>query len=161
MNTNAEQFRKVAELCKRVIGALRENATDFPSPEPAADDLEIEHDKLRELIGLAVGDRIKKEERNQQAEVVFGMLKQELRYVNRVARGDKVLVLKSGFDAGKEWQRHGNPKAPVIAKIEDGPEPCSARITLAGPLIRRGLYTVQVCNLAEGIITGEHSIHSL
>jgi hypothetical protein len=145
------EFAKVAELCQRVINFLTENVAIYGTPNPSVSDLETELGKLNVLIGQAKGNSIKKAERDAQCAVVFGMLVNELVYVNGVAKGDKVKVLKSGFDADKEPGAHGAPGVPVISKIKDGSMPRSAKISLSGPLPKYARYSVQVSLIPQGI----------
>jgi hypothetical protein len=137
------EFQKVADLCQRVIDKLTEFALEFTTPNPTLAAMQLELDKLQTLIGEANGNTLKKAERDAQTALVFGMLVEQCLYVNSVANGDKVKVLKSGFDADKVPQPHGIPGTPVISKIKDGPVAHSGKIQLAGSLPRGARYTVQ------------------
>src|SRR5688500_1287219 len=113
------EFSRIVELANRVIAKLKEHIADFASPVPTVTAFELEVDKLESLNGEAKGNTLKKAERDAQAIVVFNMMLELIVYVNGIAKGNKVLVLKSGFDADKEPQPAGAPAAPVIRSMKD------------------------------------------
>jgi hypothetical protein len=151
LHCTVAQFVKVAALAQRVFDKITEFAALYTTPDPALNLLKIEIDKLNTLIGEAKGNSLKKAERDAQCEVVFDMLVKECKYANTVADGDKVKVLKSGFDADKTPESHGAPGTPVISSIVDGPELHSGKVKLAGPLPRGARYTVQTFEIPSNI----------
>jgi hypothetical protein len=60
--------------------------------------------------------------------VVFNLLKTEIAYVNKIAKGDRAAILLSGFDSSNEPTPKQVPGKVVIKRIEDGNEQHSAKI---------------------------------
>ena len=157
LHVTARQYNKLATLCSRVIEKLTDNSADFTDPDPKVEDLKTENTKLITLKAEAKGNTQKKDERDAQALVVYEMLLQERDYVNGIAKGDKVLIAKSGFDCDKTPEEHGIPPVPAIRKIEDGNLAHSARIFLVSPLTKGARYSVQMFPITAnggGGITG-------
>lgn len=146
LHVTAKHFTKLANLGQRVIDKLTEFSGLYTAPDPTVADLTSEVGKLVSLNGQAKGNTQKKDERDAQALVVYEMLVEERDYVNSVAKGDKVKVDKSGFDADKEPETIGTPPTPVIKKVVDGEPAHSAKISLVGPLTRGARYSVQVAS---------------
>ncbi len=143
LRVTARQYSKLANLGSRVIEKLTVNAGDFATPNPTVAALTLENNKLITLNGQAKGNTQKKDERDEQAIVVYEMLKDERDYVNGIANGNKVLVDKSGFDADKTPEAHGIPPVPVIKKVVDGEVAHSGKILLVSPLVAGARYSVQ------------------
>ena len=131
MHCTTKQIDKLIVLGNKVISGLSANAATFPLPNPAVALLTTEVSSLETLAGLAKGNTQKKQARDQQAAKVFGMLKTETNYVNGIAKGDRAVILLSGFDASNEPTPQHIPDAPVIKRIENGSSPHSAKILLA------------------------------
>ncbi len=144
LHVTARQFTKLANLGNRVILKLTENVADFPAPAPTVGDLTTETNKLVSLNAQAKGNTQKKDERDQQALLVYDMLSDSRNYVNGIAKGNKVLVDKSGFDADKEPETQGIPPVPAIRKMVDGAAPNTAKILLMRPLTKGARYSVQI-----------------
>ncbi len=136
MHCKPKQSAAVNKLCTRVIKYLGDNAADFATPNPTILILTNENAKLTSLIGEAKGNTLKKDARDAQSIVVYNLLQNEIIYVDGVAKGNKVLIDESGFDASLEPHVHTNPDKPVIKKIVDGKAPATAKI-----LIEKGLGT--------------------
>ena len=147
LHVTARQFTKLVTLGARVIAALTDNVSDYATPNPSVPTLTTEVEKLATLNGQAKGNKQKKDERDAQALKVYGLLADERDYVNGIAKGDKVLVDKSGFDADKTPETHGIPPVPAIKKVTDGDVAHSAKITLVRPLTKGARYSVQVAVL--------------
>lgn len=67
--------------------------------------------------------------------MVYALLKEFIIYVNKIAKGDKAIILLSGFDCSNEPESTEVPERALIKRIVDGSTPCSAKIyaeTLAG-----------------------------
>jgi hypothetical protein len=150
LHVTAREFTKLANLGNRVISKLTEFVGDYATPDPSVAALTTEVGKLVVLNGQAKGSTLKKDERDAQAQVVYDMLVQERDYVNSIAKGDKVKVDKSGFDADKEPEAVGTPPAPVIKKVVDGEAAHSAKISLVGPLFKNARYSVQLAQVGSG-----------
>ncbi len=150
LHVTAKEFTKLANLGNRVISKLTEFVAVYATPDPTVADLTTEVNKLVTLNGQAKGSTQKKDERDAQAIVVYDMLSEEVTYVNGIAKGDKVKVDKSGFDADKEPEGHGIPPVPVIKKVVDGEVAHSAKISLVGPLTKGLRYSVQVALIGGG-----------
>jgi hypothetical protein len=151
MHCTAKETSTLVDRSNNVITGLSSNTNTYPQPNPAVDELKAETSILAELSGQAKGSSQKKQARDQQAIKVYGMLLAESNYVNSVAKGDKAIILLSGFDVSAEPSPHPVPDVPVIKRIEDGNAPHSAKIFLAkitSPLLttrEKLTFIVQMC----------------
>jgi hypothetical protein len=118
----------VSQLCDNVITGLTDNATIYSEPNPTIADLTTENTTLINLLKLKDGSKLKNQIIVDQTDVVYALLKNELLYVNKVADGDRALILFSGFDSNNEPVSHGIPGKAVIKRVEDGSFRCSAKI---------------------------------
>lgn len=132
IHVTARQFGKLSALGNKVITNLAANAATFPAPDPAIAQLQAVSNTFATQIGQAkTGDHQKVQLRNATAVKFLGMLQTERNYINKIAQGDKSIILLSGFDASAEPTPLGIPDATAIQKITDGPIPLSAKILLA------------------------------
>jgi len=60
--------------------------------------------------------------------VLCALLKEYIVYVNNIAKGDKGIILLSGFDCNDEPAIREIPARALIKRIEDGSTPCSFKI---------------------------------
>jgi hypothetical protein len=118
----------VYKLAGHVIAQLNLNVAVFPSPDPTVAALTTENTKLDAAIKAKDGSHQKNKACDAQSLVVFNLLKMELAYVNKIAKGDKANILLSGFDSSNEPSPHEIPDMVVIKRIEDGKAPHSAKI---------------------------------
>lgn len=119
---------KVYSLAGRVHTSLVSSIASFPNPEPTMEEFGAEITKLDAAIKAKDGSKVRSQAITDQGDVVFGMLKSIIIYVNKVANGDMALILLSGFDCNNERVQHDIPGKALIKRIEDGSVACSAKI---------------------------------
>ena len=119
---------KVYQLGGKVYSNLTLNASIFQSPDPDLGTFNGELTKLDTLIKSKDGSKQKTQAISDQVEVVHGYLKSYITYVNKVAQGDKTIILQSGFDCNNEPVSRGIPDKGLIKRIEDGSTAQSAKI---------------------------------
>jgi len=120
--------QKVYNLAGKVSTNMVTNKLVFPNPDPTMEAFGVEITKLDACIKSKDGSKQKNQALADQAEVVHGMLKSEIIYVNKVADGDKAIILLSGFDCNEEATTKDIPGKVLIKRIEDGSVSCSAKI---------------------------------
>jgi hypothetical protein len=120
--------QEVYQLCSRVITGLTDNASTFSEPDPTIANLTTENTKLINLLNLKDGSKQKNQTIVDQTEVVLDLLRIEQLYVNRVANGDRALILLSGFDSNNEPVAHDIPGKAIIRRVVDGSKRCSAKV---------------------------------
>lgn len=118
----------VASLADRVDTGMSTHKDVFPTPDPPAEAFSKEVEQLYTSINEKDGSKIKNHALIEQTEVVYGMLKRRLYYTNMVAKGDKAIILLSGFDCNDEPIAHDVPGKAVIKRIEDGSKANSAKV---------------------------------
>ena len=128
MHIKGKEANKVNQLCEKVATGISENPTIFTNPDPPLEVMNREKDKLVTLISQKDGSKLKNQLIADQVVVVYGILKQEQAYVNKVADGDRSIILLSGFDSNDEPVQRDIPGKAVIKRIEDGRMACSAKI---------------------------------
>jgi len=130
LHLKARDPQKVYNLGGRVYTSILAAKSTFTTPDPTMEELGVEVTKLDAAIKAKDGSKLKNQAIVDQTDVVFGMLKSEIIYVNKVANGDMAIILLSGFDCNNEPMEHGIPGKALIKRIEDGSVPCSAKIFL-------------------------------
>ena len=120
--------QKVYNLSGKVSTNMVTNKLVFPNPDPTMEAFGVEITKLDACIKAKDGSKQKNQALADQAEVVHGMLKSEIIYVNKVAGGDKTIILLSGFDCNEDSTVKDIPGKVLIKRIEDGSVSCSAKI---------------------------------
>jgi hypothetical protein len=120
--------QKVYNLAGKVSTNMVTNKLVFPNPDPTMEAFGVEITKLDACIKAKDGSKQKNQALADQAEVVHGMLKSEIIYVNKVAGGDKAIILLSGFDCNEDSTVKDIPGKVLIKRIEDGSVSCSAKI---------------------------------
>ena len=120
--------QKVYNLAGKVSTNMVTNKLVFPNPDPTMEAFGVEITKLDACIKAKDGSKQKNQALADQAEVVHGMLKSEIIYVNKVAGGDKTIILLSGFDCNEDSTVKDIPGKVLIKRIEDGSVSCSAKI---------------------------------
>jgi hypothetical protein len=120
--------QKTYNLGGRVSTSMEASKSVFPAPNPTLEAFGTELTKLDSAIKAKDGSKIKAQAIIDQTDVVYGMLKLLVFYVNVVADGDIAIILQSGFDCNNEPVQHDVPDKAVIKRIEDGSTPCSAKI---------------------------------
>lgn len=121
--------KSVYALCVRVLKGLYADKTLFPTPEPTLEVFQKDMTQLATLMEKNDGSPLMRETILQQTDVVLTDLKLAQSYVNRVAQGDKVTILSSGFDCNNERVDTTEPPAKaMIRRITDGRSACSMKI---------------------------------
>ena len=135
--------RKVYNLAGRVSTNMLAAESVFPSPEPTMKEFVDETAKLGDALNARDGSKIKNQAIVDQTDVVFRILKLFVLYVNKVANGDKGIILLSGFDCNNERVTHDIPGKALIRRIDDGSVFCSAKIYLE-PLYHANRFKVEI-----------------
>jgi len=128
LHLKGKDTQKVYNLSGKVNTNMVASKTVFTDPDPTMEAFGTEIAKLDATIKAKDGSKVKAQAVVEQTDVVYGMLKSLLIYVNKVANGDMTIILQSGFDCNNEPTQHDVPGKAVIKRIEDGSTPCSAKI---------------------------------
>lgn len=136
---------KVYQLSGKVLTNTTANATIFTDPDPKMTDFATEVTKLDTLIKSKDGSKQKNQAIEDQTNIVYGMLKSLSIYTNKVANGDKTIILLSGFDCNNEPANREIPGKGLIKRIEDGSVACSAKIYVES-LADADRYKVEISN---------------
>ncbi|MDD4993687.1 MAG: hypothetical protein PHR83_15805 [Paludibacter sp.] len=130
LHLKSKDPQKVYNLGGRVYTSILAAKSTFPTPDPTMEDFGSEVTKLDTNIKAKDGSKLKNQAIVDQTEVVYGMLKSLIIYVNKIANGDMAIILLSGFDCNNDPVEHGIPGKALIKRIEDGSVACSAKIFL-------------------------------
>ena len=120
--------QKIYNLAGRVNANMVLNKSVFPTPDPTMEAFGTQIMLQDTAIKAKDGSKLKNQNIIDQTEVVHNMLKSILLYVNKVANGDKAIILLSGFDCNDEPMQHDIPGKALIKRLEDGSVPCSVKI---------------------------------
>jgi hypothetical protein len=123
-----KDYQSVLQLAGRVSINLAANKTLFPNPDPSLEVLDPEIEKLKIAINSKDGSKQKNQVVEDQANIVHGLLKSEVIHVNKMAKGDRNLILLSGFDSNADPTSRDIPAKAVIKRVEDGNVACSVKI---------------------------------
>jgi hypothetical protein len=108
----------LAKITRRILDSLKEN-TQFKNPVPAL--AEVEQALLYFIVALSDAgglDRVKVSIKDDKKAILKQMLTELAYYVTQTCKGDKTLLLSSGFDINAE---KGNPqKAPPKLQVDLG-----------------------------------------
>jgi hypothetical protein len=148
MHLRYKTAQKVYNLAGKVCTNMSANESIFPNPDPSIKELKAETTKLGDALNAKDGSKIKNQAILDQTEVVFSMLKVLIFYVNKVAGGDKGIILHSGLDCNKERVVHSIPDKALIRRIDDGSLFCSAKIYL-DPLYHANRFKVEITATPE------------
>ena len=128
LHLKSKDPQNVYNLGGRVYTSIFASKAIFSTPDPTMEAFGAEVTKLDTAIKAKDGSKVKAQAVIDQTDVVYGMLKSLLIYVNKVANGDMSTILLSGFDCNNEPVQHGVPAKAVIKRLEDGSVPCSIKI---------------------------------
>lgn len=129
LHIKAKDPLKINQLCTHVTTSMAGQKTMFPTPDPTLEVVNAENLKLTNLISADDGTKLSKETIQAQANVVLALLKQVVFYVNKVAQGDKVIILSSGFDCSNDpVSITAPPGRPIIRKVTDSTTSCSVKV---------------------------------
>lgn len=138
--------KSVYELSSRVFHALYANITLFPTPEPTKEVFQQHMEGLNTLIETNDGSALMREKISMQTSVMLADLKTAQAYVNKIAQGEKIIILSSGFDCNNERVPTTQPPGKaVIRRITDGSSACSMKI-YAETLEGADRYKVEACD---------------
>jgi hypothetical protein len=118
----------VYQLAGKVYASMSENQAKFPNQASLLATLLTENTKLNDLIAGNNGSDKKQFDLESQTDNVLDILKDLIAYVNLIAKGDKSIILLSGFDCNNEPVKHEAPGKPVIRKVKDGKTACSVKL---------------------------------
>ncbi len=119
---------KVSLLADKVHAGISANPETFVHPDPGMDELKTELTKLDGFIVAKDGSKLINQAIIDQTDVVHGLLKGLCFYVNKLAKGDKGIILLSGFDCNDQPEERPIPGKVVIRRVVDGKVPCSVKI---------------------------------
>jgi len=120
--------QKVYQLGGKVYTSLTSNPSVFIQSEPTLLELNTETIKLDTLLKSKDGSKQKNQAILDQTDVVYTILKSLAAYTNKIANGDKSIILLSGFDCNNEPTTHDIPGKAIIKRLEDGNTSCSVKI---------------------------------
>jgi hypothetical protein len=127
----SRNYRGVALIGRRVYNEMFANAGTFAEPDPSMADFKAALEELELLISKAEGgEHLAVEARNKMSESVYLMLKKLQAYVTKVADGERITILLSGFDANEEAAPHPVPEKVVVRSVDFGDVIHSARIRI-------------------------------
>lgn len=113
-------------------GSLQNNITAhadvFKSPNPTMEILGGHLSDLNVAIKAKDGSKLRNQVIRDCTDVVFSDITELKLYVNTVAKGDRSIILMSGFDSNSEPVKHDIPGKAIIKRIEDGSKVNSAKI---------------------------------
>ena len=128
LHCKVRDTQKLRQLAGRVHSCLSDNPDLFIDPEPDPAKLLAELNKLEAGINAKDGSKQKYQAIKDQTVVLCALLKEYIVYVNNIAKGDKAIILLSGFDCNDEPAIREIPTRALIKRIEDGSTPCSFKI---------------------------------
>lgn len=108
----------LVKITRRILDSMKDN-TQFPNPTPAMADVEKALEEYSTALSEAGGlDREKVSIKDDKKAVLKQMLTQLAYYVTQTSKGEKTILLSSGFEINAE---RGKPqKAPPKLRIELG-----------------------------------------
>lgn len=143
LHLKSKDPQKTYNLAGKVNTNMAASSSVFPSPDPSMGEFNTEITKLDTAIKAKDGSKQKNQAIVDQTDIVYAMLKSLLFYVNKVANGDKTIILLSGFDCSDEPTKHDKPEKALIKRVEDGSTACSAKIYVE-PLVDADRYKVEI-----------------
>ena len=130
LHLKSKDPQKVYNLSGKIHTGMDAAKSTFPTPDPTMEVFGTEITKLDSALKAKDGSKVKAQAVIDQTDVVYGMLKSNIIYVNKVADGDMAIILLSGFDCNNDPVQHDIPGKALIKRIEDGSVACSAKIFL-------------------------------
>jgi len=112
----------------RVLTGLQNNPTVFANPDPSLASLSGALELLDTLIKSKDGSDDINLKIDAQSLKVYELLKELVFYVNKIAKGDKIIINLSGFECKEESIPHEIPGKAQIDRIENGSTEHSAKI---------------------------------
>jgi hypothetical protein len=142
-------------LIKRVIGKTKGNAT-FPNPPEALDELEKEVPELETaLVKAKSRDKEWVAIKNNKKAIALALLVQLAQYIIEISKGDKALILSSGFEVVEEQTGKTKPSIESL-EVELG---AAGEATLRAKVKKGAVaYMHQYATEAPGPNTVWHSV---
>ena len=120
--------KTVYSLAGTILTNMRINANIYPNPKPTMDEFDTHLLALDSAMKAKDGTKLKNQLIDDCTDVLYNDIKELKLYVNQTAKGDRALILMSGFDVNTEPVKHDVPAKAIIKRIEDGSKPNSAKI---------------------------------
>jgi hypothetical protein len=149
LHLKSKEPLKVYQLGGRVLTSLSANPKLFPTTDPPIEVLTAGLTKLDSLIKLKDGSKQINQTIDDQTELVYELLQDYIIYVNKIAKGDKTVIVLSGFDCNEEPVSREIPGKALIKRVEDGTTACSAKI-YAEALEYADRYKVEIATSIDG-----------
>ncbi|HEY5508137.1 MAG TPA: fibronectin type III domain-containing protein [Paludibacter sp.] len=149
LHLKSKEPLKVYQLGGRVLTSLGTSPDLFTTPDPTLVVLTTELAKLDSLIKSKDGSKQINQAIDDQTELVYALLKDFIIYVNKIAKGDKTVIVLSGFDCNDEPVSRDIPGKALIKRVEDGSTACSAKI-YAEALEYADRYKVEIATSIDG-----------
>lgn len=149
LHLKSKEPLKVYQLGGRVLTGLSANPKLFPTTDPPIEVLTAGLTKLDSLIKLKDGSKQINQTIDDQTELVYELLQDYIIYVNKIAKGDKTVIVLSGFDCNDEPVSREIPGKALIKRVEDGSTACSAKI-YAEALEYADRYKVEIATSIDG-----------
>ena len=128
LHCKVRDTEKLYQLARKVHTFLNTNQDIFTSPDPDLAKLLVELNKMKDCLNAKDGSKQKNLAIIDQTVVLCTLLKDYIVYVNKIAKGDRAIILLSGFDCNDEPAIREIPARALIKRIEDGSTPCSFKI---------------------------------
>lgn len=128
LHCKVRDTEKLYHLGQRIHIGLSSNPDLFVNPNPDLDKLQAELSKMKDCLNAKDGSKQKYQAITDQTVVLCALLKDYIVYVNKIARGDRTIILLSGFDYNDEPTIREIPARALIRRIEDGSTPCSFKV---------------------------------
>ncbi len=128
LHCKVRDTEKLYHLAQRVHISLSSNLDLFVNPNPDLDKLQAEFSKMGNCLNAKDGSKQKNQAITDQSVVLCTLLKDYIVYVNKIALGDRTIILLSGFDYNDEPAIREIPARALIKRIEDGSTPCSFKV---------------------------------
>jgi len=149
LHLKSKEPLKVYQLGGRVLTNMSMKPDIFTTPDPTLVVLTTALTKLDSLIKSKDGSKQINQTIDDQTELVYELLKDYIIYVNKIAKGDKTVIVLSGFDCNEEPVSRDIPGKALIKRVEDGSTACSAKI-YAEALEYADRYKVEVATSIDG-----------
>ena len=122
MNRITTKYKKhegdILTICHRVIEKMEENNEIFPSPPAALEELKKVLPEFNQALANAQSrDKHLVSLKNDLKAIVLDLLQELIDYVTVTCKGNRTLMLRSGFDVNNE-NGNGNKQPPSIKKLE-------------------------------------------
>jgi len=118
----------IYQLAGKVYANMSANITMFGNQETTLTELKKQNDELLKRISSNDGTENAQLDIDTQTDTVFDLLKDLIYTVNKIAKGNKSIIVFSGFDYNDEPAEHAIPDKPIIRKAVDGKTKCSIKL---------------------------------